>query len=600
MVSGWATHSHAPRRSHDQSVHSTKRSRSSSPDPESPRRSSIDATPRQTPATTRFLSSPAANDQDTDRSVLNPAPEVFSSSKRLGFFADKLTSSHSGLKGSLHASQLLHPHIHTRNDSNQAPSSSAAPLPTMATASSISSMSKSHTSPSKASYGRTYDSKLVSREMHRLGSLAHLPSALAPPITTAPSVSSLPAPGSQASLASASTSDPWGALHVHVLPLFNGEPLRIPIEDLNVLVKRHIQAVVSSSPSKALATLENDASELIASGMVTLNAKLMGIDDEKLVARVVEIWGFFWDQVLTYVEGVLLPLQTDSLLSSLYRTPKPHHRATSPGRQGTKGSVSSSLSNAIPASTSHIDVRSVALRSFRDKVILPLFSRLYMRLAMPNRQDNFQETSTYQQPRLQQMLLVLTSQRRPRPVAFSLTTPAPAPTAGEAAVADLLRIVRSPRSQYDSRMQAKLGGPMSPLSRAPSFLSGGLPRDRRGRIAHKTNGRGPPHLVGLGVPGEEDDRVGDETPRNGQTSFVVDVEREREREFLEALRSPELESNATRASVGGWGLGAGHEDVGKATEEEEEDEPLDWDQAQAVVERMVGMTSPPETRRRMT
>jgi len=71
-----------------------------------------------------------------------------------------------------------------------------------------------------------------------------------------------------------------------------------------VLVKRHIQFVVSSFPSKALATLENDASELIASGMVTLNAKLSGIDDEKLVARVVEVWGFFWDQVLTYLEGV--------------------------------------------------------------------------------------------------------------------------------------------------------------------------------------------------------------------------------------------------------------------------------------------------------
>ena len=78
-------------------------------------------------------------------------------------------------------------------------------------------------------------------------------------------------------------------------------------------MKRHIQAVVSSFPSKALTKLENDVSELIASGMVTLNAKLMGIDDEKLVARVVEIWGFFWDQVLTYVEGVSLnfpsPLQ---------------------------------------------------------------------------------------------------------------------------------------------------------------------------------------------------------------------------------------------------------------------------------------------------
>lgn len=41
--------------------------------------------------------------------------------------------------------------------------------------------------------------------------------------------------------------------------------------------------------------------------MVTLNAKLTGIDDEKLIGRVVEIWGFFWDQVLPYVEGVRTP-----------------------------------------------------------------------------------------------------------------------------------------------------------------------------------------------------------------------------------------------------------------------------------------------------
>lgn len=41
----------------------------------------------------------------------------------------------------------------------------------------------------------------------------------------------LPAPGTmaQVSMASTSSGDPWGALHVHVLPLFNGEPLRIPM-----------------------------------------------------------------------------------------------------------------------------------------------------------------------------------------------------------------------------------------------------------------------------------------------------------------------------------------------------------------------------------
>lgn len=75
-------------------------------------------------------------------------------------------------------------------------------------------------------------------------------------------------------------------------------------EDLNTLVKRHIQTVVSLSPSKALSTLENDTTELIASGMVTLNAKFMNIEENKLLARVVDMWGFFWDQVLPYVEGV--------------------------------------------------------------------------------------------------------------------------------------------------------------------------------------------------------------------------------------------------------------------------------------------------------
>lgn len=210
------------------------------------------------------------------------------------------------------------------------------------------------------------------------------------------------------------------------------------------------------------------------------------------------------------------------------------------------------MNSAFQVSTYHIDVRNVALRSFRDKVILPLFTRLYARLSLPNRQDNYQETSTYQQPRLQQMygafvivssraeaaldtrLLVLTSQKRPRPVTFSLATPAPQPTAGEAAITDLLRIVRSPKTNFDARTQALKLGPLSPLARAPSFLSGGLPRDRRGRIAHKQKGKGVNDLVLDGV-GDGDDAYGDETPRNGP-SYMLEVEREREREFLEALR----------------------------------------------------------------
>lgn len=80
--------------------------------------------------------------------------------------------------------------------------------------------------------------------------------------------------------------------------------LSIYREDLNALVRRHIQTVLAVSPSKTLATLETDARELIAAGMVTLNAKLSNISDEILLGRVIEIWGFFWDQILPYIEGV--------------------------------------------------------------------------------------------------------------------------------------------------------------------------------------------------------------------------------------------------------------------------------------------------------
>ena len=69
------------------------------------------------------------------------------------------------------------------------------------------------------------------------------------------------------------------------------------------------------------------------------------------------------------------------------------------------------------------------------------------------------------------------------------------------------------------------------------------------------------------------------------------MERERERESLDALRSPDPISNTgvgARGSVGGWGLGEG-EDGGKATGEEggyqveDDDEPITRNGAQASV-----------------
>ena len=104
---------------------------------------------------------------------------------------------------------------------------------------------------------------------------------------------------------SAEKDNTWGALHVHVLPLFNRDPLKVPIEDLNNLVRKHMTSAIARNPGKAVSQLENDVSELITAGMVTLNSKLAaGVEEEKLAGRIVDLWGFFWDQVLPYVEGV--------------------------------------------------------------------------------------------------------------------------------------------------------------------------------------------------------------------------------------------------------------------------------------------------------
>jgi hypothetical protein len=235
---------HSSRRSHEHSRSESKQSRCSSPaldNVDGHRRTSSDATPRPTPATTRFLTSTTTDHDSSAKTNLTAPSDGFGPSKRLGFLADKLSSSLSGT-GNTHvknqsSQSLLHPSPGI-NSSSSAPMSNSA---------SIVNAAKSHTSPSKVrrtndslarafmynplqtSYGRTYDSKLVTREMHRLN-LAHLPSALTAQPSTAPSVSSLslpnPAGMSQVNIASTST-DPWSALHVHVLPLFNGEGLKL-------------------------------------------------------------------------------------------------------------------------------------------------------------------------------------------------------------------------------------------------------------------------------------------------------------------------------------------------------------------------------------
>ncbi|RIA91259.1 HbrB-like-domain-containing protein [Glomus cerebriforme] len=129
--------------------------------------------------------------------------------------------------------------------------------------------------------------------------------------------------------------DTWGSLVVKVLPLFNGEGLKLCIEDLNELVRR----CINDRPTQLL---YEDINELLESGMFTLNGKLRGVPDEKLVSRLVELWSFYFGTVIPYFEGVFLPLQI--------------HNSTT--------------------QQNHLSIRRLVLMSFRDHVILPMGNRV--------------------------------------------------------------------------------------------------------------------------------------------------------------------------------------------------------------------------------
>ncbi|CAO3611867.1 unnamed protein product [Cunninghamella blakesleeana] len=130
----------------------------------------------------------------------------------------------------------------------------------------------------------------------------------------------------------------WQSLCVRVLPLFNGEGVQCPIEELNDILRQCLTDPISPQ-------LYHNIESLLHDGMFTLNAKMFGVTDEKLLDRLVEQWSFFFTNALPYFEAVFLPLRTDVR----YRS-----------------SDEADMWN----------VRNIALQSFRDNVILLQIKRL--------------------------------------------------------------------------------------------------------------------------------------------------------------------------------------------------------------------------------
>lgn len=154
-----------------------------------------------------------------------------------------------------------------------------------------------------------------------------------------------------------SPEDAWEFLKAKLMVIFDGEDVRIAIEDLNKLVIVHLQRCVHKrTPTTIIADLQ----DLLETGFANLNASsLIGIPDEKVVPHLVQIWLLFFGTILPFIQAAFLPLDHEfkgigSIMSS---------------REARE------FWGDIPAGGT-LDVRNLALIAFRDRIILNRYDAL--------------------------------------------------------------------------------------------------------------------------------------------------------------------------------------------------------------------------------
>ncbi|CAG8578551.1 11349_t:CDS:2, partial [Ambispora leptoticha] len=166
--------------------------------------------------------------------------------------------------------------------------------------------------------------------------------------------------------------DGWHTLCANVLPLFNGEGLKMYIEDLNELLRECIR---DNTPE----SLYGNINELLATGMSTLNSKLRDVPDEKLVSRLNELWSFYFGTVIPYFEGVFLPLQMQANNNTTINIAS--HNTSNGMLSSTSTIVTTTPTNTFTTTSNtsineEFSVRRMVLMSFRDQVILPMGDRV--------------------------------------------------------------------------------------------------------------------------------------------------------------------------------------------------------------------------------
>lgn len=159
-------------------------------------------------------------------------------------------------------------------------------------------------------------------------------------------------------LSSMSYDDAWPFLKAKMLVVFEGEDLRLPVEDFNRVVLVHIQYCIQRrSPSIIL----DDVRDLLGTGFSSLDRALRKTPEERVIPALVELWMVTFTVILPYMQAVFLPLDLEFAGCGTLLTPDKARDFW-----GAEGQVQGKP----------VDVRGLVLNAYRDIVILPRYETL--------------------------------------------------------------------------------------------------------------------------------------------------------------------------------------------------------------------------------
>lgn len=192
--------------------------------------------------------------------------------------------------------------------------------------------------------------------------------------------------------------DAWDFLKAKILVIFEGEDVRVLVEDLNKLVTIYIQRCVQRhQPS----TITEDLDDLFQTGFLSLNHTIRAVPDDRIVPYLVSMWLAVFQTVLPFMQAVFFPLDQEfkgrgSVLST--RAAAADFWGALPISETTHLSTSPvSGSDGLVVAGDELEVRRMLLISFRDTVILPRYDVLkatFSRLSLESINANFSNISS--------------------------------------------------------------------------------------------------------------------------------------------------------------------------------------------------------------